>query len=192
VFHDVDTMNRKVVFLDLNGSRLRGRSHGVSVCSVMKMVVCMAVVAPPVTARAQSPRDSVIAVVNEFFRAMTARDTAALARIQVSGAMHYEVRETDTLAFWERSGAAWLRQMAASQDTVVERIWNPTILLRGSLATLWAPYDIYRNGQFLHCGVDAFTLMRPKVGWQIAAVAFTMEPTGCAPSPLGPLRPVRQ
>ena len=145
-------------------------------------------VAIPLSADAQAPRDTVIAVVNEFFRGMASRDTALLARVQVPGAMHYSVRMLDTLQYFERSARAWLQGFATSRDTVVERMWNPTVLVHGALATLWAPYDIYRNGRFVHCGVDAFTLIRTKVGWQITSVAYTMEPTGCAPSPLGPLR----
>ncbi|MDP3775789.1 MAG: hypothetical protein Q8Q85_16140 [Gemmatimonadales bacterium] len=147
-----------------------------------------ALLADPGLSYAQAPRDSVVAVVNEFFRAMTARDTAALARIQVSGSMHYAVRRAETVTYRERSGTAWLRQLADSRDTLVERMWDPTVMVHGPLAILWAPYDIYRNGEFVHCGVDAFTLVRTQAGWQITAVAYTMEPTGCAPSPLGPLR----
>jgi hypothetical protein len=51
---------------------------------------------------------------------------------------------------------------------------------------LWTPYDLYRNGSFSHCGVDAFTLVRGTRGWLVASVIYTIEPTGCAPSPLGP------
>jgi hypothetical protein len=153
--------------------------------SLLALVIAVAI---PLSADAQTPRDTVIAVVNEFFRAMTARDTATLARVQVPGAMHYSVRKLDTLQYFERSARTWLQGFATSRDTFVERMWNPTVLVHGPLASLWAPYDIYRNGKFVHCGVDAFTLIRTKVGWQITSVAYTMEPTGCAPSPLGPLR----
>jgi hypothetical protein len=119
---------------------------------------------------------------------MTARDTTATARLQVAEGMSFGLREqSDTLAYFHRGNAAWVRQLAALRDTWVERIWDPTVLVHGPLATLWAPYDIHTNGKFTHCGVDAFTLIRTNTGWKIATVAFTMEPTGCPPSPLGPL-----
>ncbi len=41
-------------------------------------------VLPTRVAAQQTAKDSVLAVVNEFFRAMTARDTAAFARTQMS------------------------------------------------------------------------------------------------------------
>ena len=43
-------------------------------------------------AECQTPRDSVVASVNEFFRAMTARDTAALARVQFADGVLYAAR----------------------------------------------------------------------------------------------------
>ena len=49
-----------------------------------------------------------------------------------------------------------------------------------------APYDFHRDGEFSHCGVDAFTLVRTESGWKISGGVYTVETEGCAPSPLGP------
>ena len=93
----------------------------------------------------------------------------------------------DSVAIARGTFEGFSRQLATMTDTYVERMWDPTVLVRGPLAVVWAPYDIHRNGQFVHCGVDAFTLMRTPTGWKIATVSYTAEPVGCAPSPLGPL-----
>ena len=152
-------------------------------------VLVAALLLLPAIAGAQSARDSVVSTVDQFFRAMAARDTAAIARlVTVDGTVFALRAQGDTLAYSIRTNAAWIRQLGASRDTLVERMWTPTVMVHGPLAVLWTPYDIYRNGLFLHCGVDAFTLIRTNAGWRIGTVAFTMEPTGCAPSPLGPLR----
>ena len=136
----------------------------------------------------RTPRDSVIAAVNEFFRAMTARDTAATNRVQFADGVSFVVRaQGDTFAISRRGNEGWIRQLATMRDTFVERMWEPVVQVHGPIATLWAPYDIHRNRQFVHCGVDAFTLIRTTAGWKIATVVYTAEPTGCAPSPLGPL-----
>jgi len=66
-------------------------------------------------------------------------------------------------------------------------MWEPTVLVHGPLAVVWAAYDFHRNKTFSHCGVDAFTLLRSPTGWKIATVSYTTEATGCKPSPLGPL-----
>jgi hypothetical protein len=137
----------------------------------------------------QTPRDSVVATVNEFFRAMTVRDTAALARVQFPDGIQYAARvQGDSVAVRRGTFEGFAQQLAGMRDTYVERMWEPTVLVHGPLAVVWAPYDIHRNREFMHCGVDAFTLLRSPTGWKIATVSYTAEPRGCKPSPLGPLR----
>lgn len=157
--------------------------------SLLALAITVTGVARPLAAQTpRTPRDSVIAAVNEFFRAMTARDTAATNRVQFADGVSFAVRaQGDTFAISRRGNDGWIRQLATMRDTLVERMWQPVVQVHGPIATLWAPYDIHRNRQFVHCGVDAFTLIRTTTGWKIATVAYTAEPTGCAPSPLGPL-----
>ena len=156
---------------------------------VLCSLVCCLVTASPTRVAAQTAKDSVIAVVNEFFRAMTARDTAAFSRTQMPDGIAYAVRDRgDSVVIRRQTVEAGVRQIGSTNDTYVERMWQPTVLVHGAIAVLWTPYDIHRNDQFGHCGVDAFTLIRGPAGWRIATVTYTVEPTGCAPSPLGPLR----
>jgi hypothetical protein len=141
-------------------------------------------------AAAQSPRDSVVAAVNEFFRAMTARDTVALRRVQLADGVLYAARvRGDTVTIARSTAETFAQQIGGMRDTYIERMWEPTVLLRGPLAVVWAPYDIHRNREFMHCGVDTFTLLRSPTGWKIATISYTAEPNGCAPNPLGPLPP---
>jgi hypothetical protein len=151
--------------------------------------LALVALARPLSAQAaQTPRDSVIAAVNEFFRAMTTRDTAATNRVQFADGVSYAVRaQGDSFVISRRGNEGWTRQLATMRDTLVERMWQPVVQVHGPIAMVWAPYDIHRNRQFVHCGVDAFTLIRSSAGWKIATVAYTAEPTVCAPSPLGPL-----
>ena len=60
---------------------------------VLCSLVCCLVTASPTRVAAQTAKDSVIAVVNEFFRAMTARDTAAFSRTQMPDGLAYAVRD---------------------------------------------------------------------------------------------------
>jgi hypothetical protein len=100
----------------------------------------------------------------------------------------FGVREqADGLFLRSRPNSDYIAGLAGREERVVERMWDPTVLIHERLAVVWTPYDIYVDGEFLHCGVDAFTLLETEEGWKIATGAFTMEPTGCEPSPLGPL-----
>jgi len=148
---------------------------------------CLVWLAP--RAESQTPRDSVVAAVNEFFRAMTARDTAALARVQLTDGVLYAARvQGDSVAIRRGTFEGFTQQLAGLKDTYVERMWEPTVLVHGPLAVVWASYDFHRNKTFSHCGVDAFTLLRSPTGWKIATISYTTEATGCRPSPLGPLQ----
>lgn len=142
--------------------------------------------APPLAA--QSARDSVKATVQEFFRSMTARDSAAARRVLLEeDGSYWAVAQSPKGFFAERrTNAAYLANLGKPGPTLLERGWDPTILVHGSIATLWTPYDFHVDGKFSHCGVDAFTLVRSDTGWKIATVVYTIERDGCAPSPLGP------
>ena len=153
----------------------------------MFVIAASAAIFAPSAAFAQTPRDSAIATVNEFFHAMTAHDTARLARVQLPDGILYAARVGgDSVLVGRSTFQQFLQQIGGMRDTYIERMWEPTVLLHGPLAVVWGPYDIYRNKTFMHCGVDTFTLLRTGAGWRIATVSYTAEPTGCAPSPLGP------
>ena len=155
------------------------------------LLVCALAVAPfPVRAQEtdeDADRTAVLAVVQEFFDAMTAADSARTGAVMLRDGMNYGIRLEPEYFLASMSTADYMASLPGRESRIVERIWDPTVLLHGPLAVVWAPYDIHGDGEFLHCGVDAFTLLRTDAGWKIAGVAFTMEPTGCAPSPLGPV-----
>jgi len=153
------------------------------------MIAATSVLLAATRAESQTPRDSVVAAVNEFFHAMTARATAALARVQVADGILYAARvQGDSVAIRRGTFEGFAQQIAGLKETYVERMWEPTVLVHGPLAVVWAAYDFHRNKTFSHCGVDAFTLLRSPTGWKIATVAYTTEATGCKPSPLGPVQ----
>jgi len=53
---------------------------------------------------------------------------------------------------------------------------------------VWTPYDFWVDGKFSHCGIDIFDLVKTAEGWKISGATYTVERTGCAASPLGPLK----
>jgi len=148
----------------------------------------LALLAPPAPLHAQSARDSVVASVQEFFRSMQENDPAAAQRILLVDGISYSVRSAgDSSVVRRGTFESHLARLQAARDTVVERMWSPEVRVHGAIAMVWTPYDLYVNGRFSHCGVDAFSVVRTRAGWKIATVTYTVEPTGCAPSPLGPL-----
>src|SRR5689334_4173360 len=107
---------------------------------------------------------------------MTARDTAALARVQFADGVLYAARvQGDSTAINRGTAEDFARRIGSMKDTYVERMWEPTVLVHGPLAVVWASYDFHRNQTFSHCGIDAFTLLRSPSGWKIATVSYTTE-----------------
>lgn len=134
-------------------------------------------------------RDSVLGVVQGLFDAMAARDTAAARRLLVmDGHAFATYRAGDTTGVGSMGHEQFLKALAPPGDPWRERMWNPTVLVHGDLAVVWAPYDFHNGTTFSHCGVDTFTLLRTQRGWRLADLAYTVERTACAPSPLGPIK----
>jgi hypothetical protein len=62
-----------------------------------------------------------------------------------------------------------------------ERISFETVKIDGPLAIVWAPYNFFFNGQFSHCGMDSFQLVRFGKEWKIQYIIDTRRRTGCNP-----------
>lgn len=134
-----------------------------------------------------SERDAVLGVVQRFFDAMAARDPGAMREVTLpEGRFFALVDGNGRTSMRSSTNDEFARGLAARTETLLERMWEPEVRVHGPIATVWAPYDFHRDGQFSHCGIDAFTLVKVESGWKISGGAYTVEPTGCAPSPLGP------
>jgi len=136
----------------------------------------------------QSEDDEVLAAVQAFFDGLAEGPEALHATLLDDGSVT-RLRERDGVLEWSIQTFAEMRAAGAGNDArMLERMWDATVFVHGPLAQVWTPYDFYLNGEFSHCGVDSFTLIKTAQGWRVSGVAYTVEPTGCAPSPLGPPR----
>lgn len=134
------------------------------------------------------PDQEILDVIQELFDAMAAGDADRAAATLLPEGQLVSVRPGDdgesVVAVTPHRD--FLVQLAEAAERWIERIWDPEIMVHGPIAVVWTPYDFYRGGVFSHCGMDAFTLVRTRDGWRIAGGTYTVEPTGCPPSPLGP------
>ena len=135
--------------------------------------------------------DAVLAVVDRAFEAINNDDQQAWREVLLDDGHFASVRGAagerdvgarsfrDALANpADRGGAVWL-----------ERMWEPTVLVDGDMATVWTRYDFHIDGVFSHCGVDVIVLLRTDEGWKISSFAWSVERDGCPESPLGPVEP---
>lgn len=141
-------------------------------------------IAIPLGACAADDKDAAVATVQKLFDAMSAHDSDAARAVILPEGRLYATRTDGT------PSSLTLEQFAARLSTMkepmLERMWNPTVLVRGRIAQVWAEYDFHLSGKFHHCGIDSVSLVKAADGWKIAGIVYTSETSGCAPSPLGP------
>jgi hypothetical protein len=161
--------------------------------ALLALLSALALSFTPHTLRAQtaaSDSAGALAAVSRLFDAMARRDTSLARAVLLPGSQFISTVSgapaTPVTPARRQSDVEFLAFLANGRARYLERIWSPLVRLHGPLAEVWAPYDFHIDGAFSHCGVDVFTLMRGAAGWQIANTAYTVERTGCAPSPLGP------
>ena len=144
--------------------------------------ILLTVLAFSTFSRAQTTEDSVKTVVNNLFAAMIKSDTVLLrtcfadsmvlqtiVRGKSGGA---EVKSETAEGFVKSIGSL----KPGSAD---ERITIGNVLIDGPLALVWTPYKFYFNGQFSHCGVNSFHLVRFKDGWRIQYLIDTRRRVNC-------------
>jgi hypothetical protein len=125
-----------------------------------------------------------LAVADAALAAITRGDWGAVADLMTPEAQAISVR--DSTRFSVSTGDD-LRQRGGSG--LVERGFNPVVHVAGPLAVVWLPYDLYRNGEWVHCGIDSFTLVKSGPEWKIVNLTWTMEqPPACERHPDGPPR----
>lgn len=133
-------------------------------------------------AEAQTAEDSVKAAVNILFEGMKSAnadmvkaafaDSAILQTIGTGKTGNNFIRNEAIGEFADFVG----KQKVGAAD---ERIQFETIKIDGPLAIVWTPYKFYFNGQFSHCGVNSFQLVRLNGQWKIQYIIDTRRKDKC-------------
>jgi hypothetical protein len=135
----------------------------------------------PASTSAQSGEEEVLAVVTQLFDGMRMRNADLLKSL-----FHPDAIMTGT-GMRDRSYQVtmeppdgWIESVSSyTGGEIDERIYDPKVEVSGPLASVWAEYDLYVNGEFRHCGVDAFHLALTDEGWKIVHIADTRVTEGC-------------
>lgn len=79
-----------------------------------------------------------------------------------------------------RMPASEFQKATPDHDPFVEMYWSPQVQVRGPFAQVWTPYVLRNNGAVVHCGINAFQLVKENNSWMIASALSSMEPDACA------------
>lgn len=169
----MDKYNTNTVF------RLCWRNGGILGSWRMKHLLPLLLLTSSLHAQDLQEGKQVLDVVHNFFYALEKQDTVAFNRMFLEGARNFYVRDLkDSVVvrgmlvkdFRFRPGQVLRERM---RESITE------VKIHKNIAMVWAPYDLWVNDEFSHCGVDVFTLIKDPVGWRIASVSYTVEREGC-------------
>ena len=135
-----------------------------------------------IVTNAQTAEDSVKAVVNQLFTAMKNTDVSMLKDAFADSAVLQTIRRKPDGTFFvhnERVSDFASQIGKAKKDSLDERITFETIKIDGPLAVAWTPYKFFYAGNFSHCGVNSFQLVRINGRWKIQFLIDTRRRQGC-------------
>jgi Putative lumazine-binding len=130
----------------------------------------------------ETAEDSVKAVINKMFTGMKTADAALLKTCFADSMIlqtisrnkegNLEVRNEDPVGFIDFVS----KEAPGNAD---ERITFDVVKVDGPLAIAWTPYSFYYKGQFSHCGVNSFQVVRLNGEWRIQYIIDTRRKQGC-------------
>ncbi len=132
-------------------------------------------------------RVAVMAVVDSALQHINSGDLNALSDLMLPESQFFPAREQAG-----RGGTYSVRTIAAQRAAgrrapIIERGYDPTVRVAGTIASVWMPYDLWAEGKWSHCGIDLLTLVQVGSTWRIANFTYTIEqPPACRMHPDGP------
>jgi Putative lumazine-binding len=131
---------------------------------------------------AQTAEDSVKATVNNMFAAMRNADSAALVNSFSETAVLQTIsrnKEGKTIVRTENISGFGANISKLPKGDADERITFGAIHIDGPMASVWTPYEFYFKGNFSHCGVNSFQLVRMNGEWKIQYIIDTRRKDNC-------------
>ena len=150
--------------------------------------------APGAAARPADAEKAVLAAMDRYLAAISASDLDAMASMQTPDGVNYRARALPNgeMEILGRPNSYWVDPARKDGRTYRERYWAPTVLVRGSIAMVWAPYEFWIDGKTSHCGIDVFNFIKVGDEWHVANSMWTVEPDACPelrPSDPASIRP---
>jgi len=131
---------------------------------------------------AQTAEDSVKAVVKQLFDGMRNSDPAMIRSSFADSAILQSIagnKEGKTIIMNENLDEFAKSISKIKKGAADEQITFESIKIDGPLAMVWTPYKFYYEGNFNHCGVDCFQVVRINGAWKIQYLIDTRRKQPC-------------
>ncbi len=124
----------------------------------------------------QSEEKIIIEIVQQFFDAMESRDTAMAKSVLISEGQFFSIRENNSnIKINKTTHSNFIKKLTTSTEPIREIMHDPVVLIHKQVAIVWTKYEFYKNEEFSHTGVDAFSLLKTSDGWRIAGIIYNIE-----------------
>jgi hypothetical protein len=128
----------------------------------------------------ETAEDSVKAVINKLFTGMKTADAALLKTCFADSMVLQTISRAGKLVVKNEDPAGFIDFISKeAPGNADERITFDVVKVDGPLAIAWTPYNFYYKGQFSHCGVNSFQLVRFNGEWKIQYLIDTRRKQGC-------------
>lgn len=130
-----------------------------------------------------SDSEDVKTVITDFFEAFHKQDTTAL-KTMAKGDIKLQsisVNKEGKSVLTESEYSQFLKSIASipKENTFEEKLLGFNIQVDGNMANAWTPYEFWYDGNFSHCGVNSFQLMKEDDEWKIIYLVDTRRREGC-------------
>lgn len=121
-------------------------------------------------------------VIRSLFEGMKTKNAEQVsAAFYSEGLMQTVQAKPEGSTVGSNSVADFVKRIATTpaETTLDERILDYQIKVDGTMASAWTPYRFYVNGNFSHCGVNSFQLVKMADGWKIVYIIDTRRKEPC-------------
>lgn len=126
-----------------------------------------------------------LAAVDQVFEGMRTANAAMVREVFATDARFaiLDAREGPA-SIRSQSVDGWLTGIDGSGGSWDEQVYEVRARVDGPMASVWAPYTFYLNGEISHCGINSIELLYDAEGWKVTQISDTRRQEGC-PDPLG-------
>jgi hypothetical protein len=150
----------------------------------MKQLILMLILSLGLNVKAQqSETDNVKSKIIEFFDAFHKQDTVALKSIATDKVILQSISEDKDgkTVLKEDDFNQFVKSIASipKDKKFEEKLLGFNIQVDGNMANAWTPYEFWYEGEFSHCGVNSFQLIKDDGEWKIIYLVDTRRKEGC-------------
>lgn len=147
-----------------------------------KTVLCLSLLLIIQFAKAQKGQAEVKAAIQTFFAGMMAWDTGKINTAVDTSMFLYSImmsKEGKSILQRETKEGFYAQVAGLKGKKYEEKLLSYLIKVDGNMAIAWTPYKFFFEGNFSHCGVNVFTLIKRENGWKIMGITDTRRKQGC-------------